>query len=489
MRKLIKQFIILVLLHSTLSASSADEVLAGQLIQEKNVKKTILSYPADQKFLIPQKHQYHQTLTMKLFMSESKFDGKLKHKDNGKSEVFLNYEQALEVIRRIDNLTLGIPKIVYLVGWQYNGHDSKYPAWFEGNPRLKRPQDANSLESLKWLMKEAEAYHTTVSLHINMFDAYEDSPLWDEYVRKDIIAKNADESLRPCEWGYPISYAREWETGCTQERIDALCALLPIQHAGTIHIDAFHTWPPVPTLAADGKAYVEEDKGIISPYLKFTVSDETEAQRNIFRYWAKKGIDVTSESVAYLRETAFEGYQPMDWWFNGGLNAYLKWPASYYCGGCDVTEWGKLFGTSMYKEDIIRKDYKTLRGFKEQFCLNTAVWYYLNRLQRLYLLNGKEYQSVQFSDNVRTFLSKDDQYRVTHGDVTLVEDTDVLIPALWMGPGYMLAYSKEGYANRSWTLPEDWKDVKEAKLSRITDEGKAASEIIKPVAGKLLSFA
>jgi hypothetical protein len=140
----------------------------------------------------------------------------------------------------------------------------------------------------------------------------------------------------------------------------------------------------------------------------------------------------------------------------------------------------------MHGEDIIRKDYKTLRGFKEQFCLNTAVWYYLNRLQRLYLLNGKEYQSVQFSDNVRTFLSKDDQYRVTQGDVTLVEDTDVLIPALWMGPGYMLAYSKKGYANRSWTLPEDWKDVKEAKLSRITDEGKAASEIIKPVAGKLV---
>jgi hypothetical protein len=486
MRKLIKQFIILVLLHSTLSASSADEVLAGQLIQEENVKKTILSYPADQKFLIPQKHQYHQTLTMKLFMSESKFDGKLKHKDNGKSEVFLNYEQALEVIRRIDNLTLGIPKIVYLVGWQYNGHDSKYPAWFEGNPRLKRPQDANSLESLKWLMKEAEAYHTTVSLHINMFDAYEDSPLWDEYVKKDIIAKNADGSLRPCEWGYPISYAREWKTGCTQKRIDALCALLPIQHAGTIHIDAFHTWPPVPTLAADGKTYVEKDKGVISPYLKFTVADETEAQRNIFRYWAKKGIDVTSESVAFLRETAFEGYQPMAWWFNGGLNAYLKWPASYYCGGRDGTEWGKLLGTSMHGEDIIRKDYKTLRGFKEQFCLNTAVWYYLNRLQRLYLLNGKEYQSVQFSDNVRTFLSKDDQYRVTQGDVTLVEDTDVLIPALWMGPGYMLAYSKKGYANRSWTLPEDWKDVKEAKLSRITDEGKAASEIIKPVAGKLV---
>ena len=482
---------LLFLLCTTLSASSAEKVPAGQPLPQENVKKTVVSYPADLKFLIPQKHQYHQTLTMKLFMSQSKFDGKHKRKDNGQSEVFLTCEQALDVIRRMDHLTLGMPKIVYLVGWQYNGHDSKYPAWFEGNPKLKRPQDANSLDSLKWLMKQAETHHTTVSLHINMFDAYEDSPLWDEYVKKDIIAKNADGTLRPCEWGYPISYAREWETGCTRKRIDALCELLPLQHAGTIHIDAFHTWPPVPGIDENGKYYVEKAKGVISPYLKFTVADETEAQRNIFRYWAKKGIDVTSESVDFLRETAFEGYQPMAWWYKG-LNNYLKWPASYYCGGRDDTGEGRLFGSSMHGEDIVRKDSKNLPGFKEQFCLKTAVWYYLNRLNRLYYLSGDEYKSVQFSDNVRTILSKVETgywrsagFRVTQGDVTLVENTDVLIPALWMGTGHMLAYSKKGYENRSWTLPASWKDVKEARLYRVTDGGKTESGIAKPVAGKL----
>ena len=33
-------------------------------------------------------------------------------------------------------------------------------------------------------------YNTTVSLHLNMFDAYEDSPLWEQYVKNDIIARN-----------------------------------------------------------------------------------------------------------------------------------------------------------------------------------------------------------------------------------------------------------------------------------------------------------
>jgi len=472
------------LIVSVFSLWSVNKVTAGELLQKENPDTTFISYSKDLKFFIPQKHQYDQTLTLKLFMSQALFDGKLKRKDNGKSEVFLNFEQALEVIRKIDNLTLGIPKIIYLVGWQYNGHDSKYPAWFEGNERLKRPQDANSLESLRWLMNEAEKYHTTVSLHINMFDAYEDSPLWNTYVKNDIIAKNADGTLRACEWGYPISYAQEWKTGLAQKRIDSLCSLVPVQHAGTIHIDAFHSWPPVPVFEANGKYHADLTKGVISPYLKFTVDDETEAQRNIFRYWASKGIDVTCEGVDFLRETSFEGYQPMAWWY-GGLDKYLKWPAWYYCGGQDNSEWGKLFGTSMHGEDIVKANRETLPGFKKQFCLNTAVWYYLNRLNRLYVLMGKDYKAVQFDKNVRTFLSKD-SYKVTKGDAMLVENTDALIPALWLGENKLIAYSQDGYENKSWTLPEDWKDVKEVKLFRIIPEGKKKIDTIKTVSGKLV---
>ncbi len=275
------------------------------------------------------KHKYHQTLVMKLFLSQALFDDQFKRKDNGKSEVFCTIENALDIIQKVDNLTLGIPKIIYLVGWQYNGHDSKYPAWFEGNERLKRPQDSNTLESIKWLMKEAKKYNTTVSLHINMFDAYEDSPLWEEYMRQNIIAKNKDGSLRGGEWGYPISYAREWETGFAQRRIDSLCALLPIQEAGTIHIDAFHSWAPIGEKGPGERPFIQ---GPISPYLNFTVADETEAQRNIFKYWASKGIDVTSEGVKFLRETAFEGYQPMAWWIDFMPEDYMNWPASFYTG-------------------------------------------------------------------------------------------------------------------------------------------------------------
>ena len=46
------------------AASPAEVPLAGQPLPEDNVRKVIVSYPANQKFVIPQKHEYHQTLTM-----------------------------------------------------------------------------------------------------------------------------------------------------------------------------------------------------------------------------------------------------------------------------------------------------------------------------------------------------------------------------------------------------------------------------------------
>lgn len=416
-------------------------------------------------------HPYHQTLTLKLFLSQAEFEGKYKRKDNGNSTVYLTIAGALEVIKRIDNLTSGIPKIIYLVGWQYNGHDSKYPAFFEGNEKLKRPQDKNALESIRWLMAEAKQYHTTVSLHINMFDAYEDSPLWETYVKNDIIAKKSDGSLLSGEWGYPISYAREWSTGYAQKRIDSLCKLLPVQQAGTIHIDAFHTWPPLPSVDTNGKVYVNLEKKVTSPYLKFDVHDETEAQRNIFKYWASKGIDVTSEGVDFLRETDFAGLQPMAWWFIRSAEEYLRYPAGYYSGGVDNGEWGKLFGSSIHGEQEIKNDPVQLKGMLEQFCMNTVPWYYMNRLKRLYVVQFDNAKKLVFENGVVSAM-QNGQYTLTRDGVLLSDGDNICIPALWMPGPAMIAYSKTGYHKRKWQLPENFDPYRKLDIYAITLQGK-----------------
>ncbi|GAA3576064.1 endo-alpha-N-acetylgalactosaminidase family protein [Snuella lapsa] len=412
-------------------------------------------------------HRYDQTLTLKLFMSQADYEGKQKRKDNGKTKVYVNFEQALDIIKKIDNLTLGMPKIIYLVGWQYNGHDSKYPAFFEGNKALKRPQDKNALESLKWLMEAAKKYHTTVSIHINMFDAYEDSPLWDTYVKNNIIARHTNGNLRRGEWGYPISYAQEWKTGFAQKRIDSLCALLPITEAGTIHIDAFHTWPPIGEEGPGKRPFL---KAPTSPFLNFSIQDETQAQKSIYKYWASKGIDVTSEGATFLRQDAFEGYQPMVWWVDWGLKEYMKWPASFYTGGEDRSINGKLFGSSMHGEDIIMKDPENLSGFKAQFCTSAIIWYYLNRLERQKYVANDTAKKVFFSNNVVTAVAGS-EYTITKNNRILVENENVFIPALWIDNTTIIAYSKTGYKNKTWQLPKDWHHVTQVTIEEISLSG------------------
>ncbi|MBI5009031.1 MAG: hypothetical protein HZB98_05165 [Bacteroidia bacterium] len=136
----------------------------------------------------------------------------------------------------------------------------------------------------------------------------------------------------------------------------------------------------------------------------------------------------------------------------------------------DRSIWGKLFGSSMHGEDIVRKDPDKLTGFKQDFCLKTAVWYYLNRLDRLYLINGRDFRSVIYSGNVKVILSESD-YRITRGEMLILENDNLFIPALWMGNSTIVSYSMNGYKNRKWVLPDDWKGVSIVKLYRVTDLG------------------
>ncbi|WP_243633205.1 endo-alpha-N-acetylgalactosaminidase family protein [Paenibacillus xerothermodurans] len=391
-------------------------------------------------------HDYHETLTMKLFMADN----------SGK--VFHTFEQGMETIKRIDQATRGIPKIIYLVGWQYNGHDTGYPAMDVVNPNLKRSQDENAEDSLKWLMQEAFKYNTTVSLHINMLDIRESSPLWETYLENDLIAKDPNGNLIKYRWGYPISYTREWESGFTKKRIDKLFDMLPIKKAGTIHIDAFHQY--VPGLPV----------GPISPYHDISMDQDVETQKKIFRYWRDRGVDVTSEFDAGYRKDPLIGLQPMAWHFGRtGLDGLkldpMKIPASLYVGGDGGDP---RFGTSMLGENIIKNDPENLSGFQADFATKTLPWQYLNQLKRLTDVNGV----VTFENDVKSW-NENGKLRITQGDAVLRDGNDVFVPALWNQEKYreIIAFSKDGYANRTWKFPNDWTDVKKVDIYTVGFDG------------------
>ena len=75
-------------------------------------------------------YDYSKTLWMKMFLATPDFQNK-------RSNVFINFETALEIIKTVDFITQGITKIIYLVGWQGLGHDDCYPEMDKVNDFLK----------------------------------------------------------------------------------------------------------------------------------------------------------------------------------------------------------------------------------------------------------------------------------------------------------------------------------------------------------------
>jgi len=357
---------------------------------------------------------YHQSLVWKTMNANKGPDGELK-------DVHLTFVQTLEVIERFHNMSLGIPQVVYLTGWQYNGHDSKYPAWGEVNEALKRPEDATALESLRWLFREARSrFDCRVSLHVNMMDAYKESPLWDEYLEKDVIAKDSGGNPIPCqEWSgmqsYAISYAQEWKLGLAQRRIDGLIDMIPeLVESGTIHIDAF--------LGVRKNGQQEP----ISPYLGYTKAEEAATQRKIYRYFRDRGVDVTSEWVYGMRDDRFVGLQPWSWHQENKLEDL---PDELYCST-------KFVGSDMW----VNEDRLDPPHVREKFYLEVLPWYYKNNP------NAK-------------------------GEQTMLDGSDVCMPALWCEDRTIIAFSQDGYDEKTWQLPPDWKDVGRVSLARIGFEG------------------
>lgn len=436
---------------------------------------------------------YHQILVMKLFLGmegdpvERLAELPMFQK---KHDVICTFEEALEVIRKADNLTRGIPKIIYLVGWQKGGHDHGYPAWDEVNPRLKRKDDATALESLRWLIREARKYSTTVSLHINMTDAYEENPLWDEYVAKDCLARDEDgELLSPGiqmkgEPMYNVVYPREWEAGLAQQRIDKLIEMIPeLKEGHTIHIDVFIAQRAAHASFKGGEPispwHAKPENGGLTP------DRYVETQRKIFKYWRERGFDVTGEGIFWSHPPGegFTGLQAMSWWYPSNTNYQMDIPEYLMARGRTHRDGDGdfRFGSSMHGEEIWILDKDTMPGFLGVFCRTALPWYFLSRLERVKF----EDETLFYSDGVIA-RNENGKNIIRKGDFVLREDDHLFVPALWNGKE-IIAYSRLGYEEKAWLLPEDWHDVKCVDLYSVTMEGRVLLKASVPITnGKLL---
>ena len=386
-------------------------------------------------------YDYSKTMMMKLFLASP--DVK-----NGGCHVNCTFEQAFALIRAVDALTLGVPKILYLVGWQYNGHDDKYPAFFEVNPALKRDCDETARDSLLWLIDAAKEYHTVVSLHINFCDIYEDSPLWNTYVAANAVIRDRNGNPDPIERYndkpcYKVSFKEEWESGLFEQRFHRLCDLVPLTKLGTVHVDNF--------LCCYNNA-PEVD-----------IAEMQDYRDKILDYVRLHGIDITSEFTYREGPAGRETYShfcmgttmypirclgriPALWWFDNLRDEeYLAYPPAYFGGGlphdaafADVF-YGNIHGEELWFGDNLHGGGWAAQ-YLRQFCMIQLPYFWLNLHDRISVVNHADgSKTAYYSDGI---VSRGRDCTITMSGKTLKNDRRILLPVPWMQNAY-LAYSDD----------------------------------------------
>ena len=395
------------------------------------------------------KHDYTKTMMMKLFMSRP--DGK------GGTVTECDFDRADDILRQADALTLGAPKILYLVGWQYNGHDDRYPSFFEVNPALKSPGDATAPESmLRFINKAAEQYNTVVSVHINFSDAYENSPLFEEYRSAGALIRNSkgepaaieEYNGQPC---YKISYKEEWESGLFQRRVDKLLELLPLREAGTIHADNF-------------QCFVNRKPSV-------SIKTMQAYRKKMIDYLAEKGIDVTSEfsyregpltRVGYgalVRDLLWRlyplntlGQVPAVWWADKlkRREVFEIYPEKYACGLLKG-EYGKFLYGNIHGEDLWLKNNAGdgwQKEFLRQFAAINVPYFYLASLKKEKLSGRGKKMRMVYTNGTVSYLR---EQKIANNGVLMKAEENLLLPLAFKEDA-CLAYSKNGY-KRLWQMP------------------------------------
>jgi hypothetical protein len=97
----------------------------------------------------------------------------------------LKFDEVLERIKEFAAQTDSAAYVMYLLGWQYEGHDSGYPSVDKVNENL------GGYEALVNLIEEAKKYNVNVTFYDNYDDSYPNHPGWDP----DVICRDPQGSL------------------------------------------------------------------------------------------------------------------------------------------------------------------------------------------------------------------------------------------------------------------------------------------------------
>lgn len=259
---------------------------------------------------------YHDSLIYKIFC------------DTPGPQVVTTYDQALEIIRTAHALAPWEKQVVYLVGWQFQGHDTGYPATNVLNPR------PGGLEGIQRVHDEASKLNAVLSYHDNFDDAYVTSPEWDE----SVIARGNDGKLQAGGvWAGGQSYILAFGKYAERyglARVRRTLSQMPVRES--YHTDVLTAVP------------LRQD---FNPQAPESTQQSLEGKFAMIREFNRLGVDVTSEGftapfVGVVGHSWHFWHRP-DRFFAGEREIPLL--AFIYHGG--PTCWGNGAQTPHYAQD------------------------------------------------------------------------------------------------------------------------------------------
>ncbi len=189
----------------------------------------------------------------------------------------VDFAGVRSIIERIYNITDGIRQVVYLAGWQRNGHDTEYPFPQKHgfSPALGDPAE------WQLTLDFAEKHNAVLSFHDNFDDAYVTEGLISDAVALDRNGKRRTGWLWAGGMSHIISPKAYCETGLMAERVKETLKTYGIKTS--YHLDV---------LSAEIRRYDYSSK-----YLS-AAAENVFYKKKICEEFADYGVDVTSEMLS-----------------------------------------------------------------------------------------------------------------------------------------------------------------------------------------------
>ena len=344
----------------------------------------------------------------------------------GGAEEAMTYGEVLELIRRVNRLTGGARQIVYLVGWQHDGHDTGFPDVFTANPKV------GTFEEFKAMKEAAKAENALVSLHDNYHDAYMNSAGWDPSI---VCIERTGELRKGGIWGvsgqaYEIGPAK-YAPRCVP-RVKWTVKTLDLEQ--TIHLDVLSDKPDMVDFDPAGPAGREQNAS---------------GKRAIVETFRNLGVDVTSEVLTSPFASCMHHFwhverRPIDGW--GPEERIPLIPLIYHgkvtAGGDASTDAGKL--DQLEYGWTFSADWSTTTPDSEitdLYYLISVPWSLLASREMVGFERDGEWESVIYADDTYVRVNrKPSRYEVVVDGTLVAKDFATFAQ---VAEGTWVAYSRE----------------------------------------------